>query len=27
MSYERAVSAVRYVSELLGDLVCNWYDF
>ena len=27
MSYERAVSAVRYVSELLGDLICNWYDF
>jgi heat-inducible transcriptional repressor len=25
MSYERAVSAVRYVSDLLSDLVCDWY--
>ena len=25
MSYGRAVSAVRYVSDLLGDLVCSWY--
>jgi heat-inducible transcriptional repressor len=25
MRYERAVSAVRYVSELLSDQVCNWY--
>ena len=27
MSYERAISAVRYVSELLSDLVCEWYGF
>jgi heat-inducible transcriptional repressor len=27
MSYERAISAVRYVSELLSDLVCEWYSF
>jgi len=25
MRYERAVSAVRYVSDLLSDLVCDWY--
>lgn len=25
MRYERAVSAVRYVSHLLSDLVCDWY--
>jgi hypothetical protein len=27
MSYERSVSAVRYVSELLSNLVCEWYGF
>lgn len=27
MRYERAVSAVRYVSALLSDLVCDWYGF
>ena len=25
MSYERAVSSVRFVSGLLSDLVCDWY--
>lgn len=27
MSYERTVSAVRYVSDLLSGLVCEWYGF
>lgn len=27
MSYERSVSAVRYVSELLSNLICEWYGF
>ena len=25
MRYERAVSAVRYVSDLLSGLICDWY--